>query len=347
MTPPDSRRPARAASTSRSARRAIRCRSAALNRAASISAGTSRPSSASNASAIASRLGNSVTTAVLAFGSPMDANLILPARSYEALSVAARRRSPCHQASPPCEPSMTCERTSPLGARPARRWRSFRPWARSMPGISLWSRSRKACRPRCRLHLRQPAAVRPARRLRTLIPATRCAMSPSLPDAGLDLLYAPDPGEMYPPGFTTKVIVGESHRRSLRRGRPNHFDGVATVVTKLLLQCAPDFAVFGEKDYQQLLVIKRLVRRPEYSGRDRGRRHRARGGRPRAVFAQRLSLAGGTLEPRRCSTGRFAQSPPISATARGADARRESRRASSSRPKAFASTMSRSAIPTR
>jgi pantoate--beta-alanine ligase len=66
--------------------------------------------------------------------------------------------------------------------------------------------------------------------------------------------------EMYPKGFTTHVRVGDLTEDLCGSARPNHFEGVATVVTKLLLQCAPDLAVFGEKDYQQLLVIKRLVR---------------------------------------------------------------------------------------
>ena len=65
---------------------------------------------------------------------------------------------------------------------------------------------------------------------------------------------------MYPHGFSTKVGVSDLTEDLCGASRPNHFDGVATVVTKLLLQCAPDVAVFGEKDYQQLLVIKRLVR---------------------------------------------------------------------------------------
>ncbi|MEZ5827597.1 MAG: pantoate--beta-alanine ligase [Hyphomicrobiales bacterium] len=81
-----------------------------------------------------------------------------------------------------------------------------------------------------------------------------------LADAGSDLLYAPDPKEMYPEGFSTKVSVGDLTEDLCGASRPNHFDGVATVVAKLLLQCAPDKAIFGEKDYQQLLVIKRLVR---------------------------------------------------------------------------------------
>jgi len=82
----------------------------------------------------------------------------------------------------------------------------------------------------------------------------------ALSEAGSDLLYAPAAGEMYPPGFSTKVSVGDLTEDLCGAARPNHFDGVATVVTKLLLQCAPDKAIFGDKDYQQLLVIKHLVR---------------------------------------------------------------------------------------
>ena len=78
--------------------------------------------------------------------------------------------------------------------------------------------------------------------------------------AGADLLFAPNTAEMYPAGFSTKVSIGDLTEDLCGANRPNHFDGVATVVTKLLLQCAPDMAIFGEKDYQQLLVIKHLVR---------------------------------------------------------------------------------------
>jgi pantoate--beta-alanine ligase len=80
-----------------------------------------------------------------------------------------------------------------------------------------------------------------------------------LADAGADLVYSPDAAEMYPPGFATKVSLPSLTDDLCGAARPNHFEGVATVVTKLLLQCAPDIAVFGEKDYQQLLIVKRLV----------------------------------------------------------------------------------------
>jgi pantoate--beta-alanine ligase len=81
-----------------------------------------------------------------------------------------------------------------------------------------------------------------------------------LAEAGADLIYAPSDEEMYPPGFSTHVRVADLTGDLCGAARPNHFEGVATVVTKLLLQAAPDFAMFGEKDYQQLLVIRRLVR---------------------------------------------------------------------------------------
>jgi pantoate--beta-alanine ligase len=77
--------------------------------------------------------------------------------------------------------------------------------------------------------------------------------------AGIDLLYAPHPSQMYGEGDTTRVTVGALGDILEGAHRPGFFTGVATVVTKLLLQALPDFALFGEKDFQQIQVIKRLV----------------------------------------------------------------------------------------
>ena len=81
-----------------------------------------------------------------------------------------------------------------------------------------------------------------------------------LAQAGCHLLYAPAAAEMYPPGFSTLVTVSGVSAPLEGASRPQFFAGVATVVAKLLIQASPDVAVFGEKDYQQLQVIKRLVR---------------------------------------------------------------------------------------
>ena len=81
-----------------------------------------------------------------------------------------------------------------------------------------------------------------------------------LAGAGCDLLFAPTVSEMYPPGFATSVAVGGVSEGLCGAFRPQMFGGVALVVTKLLLQALPDVAVFGEKDYQQLQVIRRFVR---------------------------------------------------------------------------------------
>jgi len=80
-----------------------------------------------------------------------------------------------------------------------------------------------------------------------------------LASAGCDLLFAPDISAIYPPGFSTAIDVGPVARRWEAEFRPGHFQGVATIVAKLLLQSLPDVACFGEKDYQQLQVIRRLV----------------------------------------------------------------------------------------
>jgi pantoate--beta-alanine ligase len=77
---------------------------------------------------------------------------------------------------------------------------------------------------------------------------------------GVDLVLVPERAEMYPPGFETTVHVGGITRRLEGERRPGHFDGVTTVVTKLLTITSPDRAYFGEKDAQQLRVIRQLVR---------------------------------------------------------------------------------------
>ncbi len=77
--------------------------------------------------------------------------------------------------------------------------------------------------------------------------------------AGVDAVYAPTASVMYPPGFQTHVEPGDLASRLEGPKRPGHFRGVATVVTKLLGATAPDLAVFGQKDFQQLVIIRRMV----------------------------------------------------------------------------------------
>ncbi|MBU1345553.1 MAG: pantoate--beta-alanine ligase [Alphaproteobacteria bacterium] len=81
-----------------------------------------------------------------------------------------------------------------------------------------------------------------------------------LAGAGCHLLFAPDPDQMYPEGFVTSVAVGGPSRGLESDFRPHFFGGVAVVVAKLLNQVQADVAVFGEKDYQQLMVVTRMAR---------------------------------------------------------------------------------------
>lgn len=90
-------------------------------------------------------------------------------------------------------------------------------------------------------------------------PRTEDSDAGKLTPYGADILYVPDGAQMYPEGFATTVSVTGVSEGLCGGERPGHFDGVATVVTKLLLQTDADRAYFGEKDYQQLQVVTRLA----------------------------------------------------------------------------------------
>lgn len=105
-----------------------------------------------------------------------------------------------------------------------------------------------------------PAQFAPHEDLATY-PRSWAADTAGLANEGVDLIWAPSVDVMYPDGFATRVVPDGPAKVGLEDAfRPHFFAGVATVVAKLFLQCRPDVAIFGEKDFQQLKVVTRLAR---------------------------------------------------------------------------------------
>jgi pantoate--beta-alanine ligase len=90
-------------------------------------------------------------------------------------------------------------------------------------------------------------------------PRTEREDAGKLESIGVDAIYVPEPDQIYPDGFATTVSVAGLTDMLCGEARPGHFDGVATVVSKLFLQTTADFAFFGVKDYQQLQIVRRMA----------------------------------------------------------------------------------------
>ncbi|HEY7689954.1 MAG TPA: pantoate--beta-alanine ligase, partial [Dongiaceae bacterium] len=124
--------------------------------------------------------------------------------------------------------------------------------------LTLAARSRAANRRSIATLFVNPTQFGPKEDL-AAYPRDEAADLQKLQAAQVDALYAPSVAEMYPQGFATTVTVAGLADHLCGPHRPGHFAGVATVVSKLLLQAMPDRAYFGEKDFQQLQVIRRLA----------------------------------------------------------------------------------------
>ena len=131
-----------------------------------------------------------------------------------------------------------------------------------------------------------------AKRIWAAIPATRRAMWQSSGSAGAHLIFAPPLGNLSGETLPPPVNVAGPAKAGLEdKFRPHFFDGVATVVAKLFIQTGADFAMFGEKDYQQLQVVTRMARDLDIAIEVVGIADRPRSRRPRDVVAQPISSA--------------------------------------------------------
>ena len=128
-------------------------------------------------------------------------------------------------------------------------------------------------------------------------------------DEGVDLVWAPPVDEVYVPGFDTTVTVGAIAGPLEGAARPGHFDGVATVVAILFGLVGAEHAYFGQKDAQQVMVIRRMARDLALPTEVDRLPHRARAGRPGALVAQRPPLARASGPRRRCSIARCWRRP--------------------------------------
>ena len=153
---------------------------------------------------------------------------------------------------------------------------------------------REARRPatswRCRSSSTRRSSART--KISPAIRATCPAIWPRRPAAGTDVAFVPDARRRLPAGFQTTVEVRELASGLCGPFRPGHFAGVATVVCKLFNVVRPDVAVFGEKDYQQLAIVRRMVIDLDMGIEIVGVADRARAGRAGDVVAQRLPVAG-------------------------------------------------------